>query len=233
MCLDFRHSIRAAAGPSISEPSRASLESPWLRFSPRSQESPRSSSGTILIRRNFAHLPSFADFSALIRRRPRHTDQTTSFGAVVVLLAWTRFEPPSRGLSEDSQPNRIDELVGIDGGRIPVRGVFREMRHDRGSMLGISNGQTDVSISGKEPLEPRIEEAAPIKAGPRVGNGFRPKPGIRECFYPTARPSPWFFLDRFECRWFLRLIGRVAGRNPADRIHYSDRSIAELSSNLA
>ena len=61
-------------------------------------------------------------------------------------------------------------------------------------MLGISNGHTDVSISGEEPLRPQIEEAAPIKAGSTSGQRVSTcRPGIRECFYPTASSSLRFF----------------------------------------
>ena len=110
---------------------------------------------------------------------------------------------------------------------------FEEMRHDRGSMLGINNGHSDVSIPGEEPLDPQIKEAAQINAGSTSWQRVSTEARHQGMFLSHREFFSSVLLDRFECRWFLRLTGRVAGRNPADRIYYSDRLIADLSSNLA
>jgi hypothetical protein len=65
-------------------PSLRGLPSSTVDSLPRPKEYPEEFIRHLFIlRRTSAHLPSFADSSALIRRRPRHTDQTTPIGAVV------------------------------------------------------------------------------------------------------------------------------------------------------
>ena len=78
---------------------------------PRLQESPEEFiRHSFILRRTSAHLPSFADLSALLRRRPRHTDQTTPIGAVV--FSWHGCVwPPLFGASRAHQ-TQLNQQVG-------------------------------------------------------------------------------------------------------------------------